>query len=208
MFLRGHTIVCDVFDAAMMRQSMSDAKIHHVKSKRDSDAQTPSNFIYNECIDWQQIVITYLTSKNSVAPSPSISLYYLIRTKPYPIAAPGNSPSDEIIYNASHIGRAFETDNKEVHRILDELTLGKDVADWIKTCCRRHNGRAACIALCEHYNGPAEGDKPVTVSCANTDQAFYKNESNLSFEIYTTSLKHAFENLRQYNQPKSDREEV
>ena len=61
MLLHGHNLVCDGFDSAMIRQSMDDAKIHYAKSKRDSDAQTPSKFKYNEWIDWQQSVITYLT---------------------------------------------------------------------------------------------------------------------------------------------------
>ena len=89
---------------------------------------------------------------------------------------------DEIIYNASHTGREFETDNKEVCRILDELTLGTGTADWIKTYRRCHDGRADCITLCEHYDGPAEGEKRVTVLRANIDQSLYKNESNFSFE--------------------------
>ena len=62
--------------------------------------------------------------------------------------------------------------------------------------------------MCEKYDGPAEGDKPVTVLRVNIDQAFYKNESTLSFERYTTCIKHVFDTLRQYNQPKSDRGEV
>ena len=139
-----------------------------------------------------KIVITYITSKKSVTPSASIFLYYVIHTEPCPIAALDKSPSDEIIYNASHTGRAFETDNKEFHRILDELALGTDVADWIKTYCCRHDIRADWIALCEHYDGPVEGDKRVMVSHANIDQAFYMNESTFSFERYTTCLKYAF----------------
>ena len=79
---------------------MDDAEIHYVESKRDSDAQTPSKFKYNEWIDWQQSVITYLTAKKIVTPSASISLYYVIFTKSCPIEAPDKSPSDEIIYNA------------------------------------------------------------------------------------------------------------
>ena len=208
MLLRGHTLVCDGFDAAMMRQFMDDAKIHHAESKQDRDAQTPSKFMYDECIDWKQSVITYLTSKKSVTPSASISLYYVIRTEPCPIAAPDKSPSDEIIHNTSHTGRAFETDNKEVHRILYELTLGTDAADCIKTYRRRRDGRADWIALYGHYDGPTEGDKLLTVSRANIYQVFYKNESTLSFERYTTRLKHEFETLQQYNQPKRNREEV
>ena len=155
MLLRGKTLVCHGFDSAMMWQSMDDAKIHYAESKRDSDAKTPSKFKYDEWIDWQQSVINYLTSKKSVNPAALISFYYLIRTNPFLIAAPDKSSSDEIIYNASHTGRAFETDNKEVHRILDKITLGTDVSDCIKTYRRRRNGRAACIELFEHYDGPA-----------------------------------------------------
>ena len=80
MLLRGHTLVCNGFDSAMMRQSMNDAEIHYAESKRDSDAQTPSKFKYDEWNDWQQSVITYLTSKKSVTLSASISLYYMIPT--------------------------------------------------------------------------------------------------------------------------------
>ena len=86
MLLRGHTLVCYGFDSAMMRKSMDDAEIHYAKSKRDSDAQTPSKFKYYECIDWQKSVINYLTSKKSVTPSASISLYFVIRNEPCPIA--------------------------------------------------------------------------------------------------------------------------
>ena len=60
----------------------------------------------------------------------------------------------------------------------------------------------------DHYDGPAEGDKHVTVSRANIDQDFYKNDSIFSFDIYTTRLKHAFDTLWQYNQPKRNYEEV
>ena len=112
MILRGHTLVCDGFDYEMMRQLMDGADIHYAESKRDSDAQIPTKFKYDEWIEWQQSVITYLTSKKSVTPSASIYLYYVICTKPCPIVDPDKSPSDEIIYNASHTGREFETDNK------------------------------------------------------------------------------------------------
>ena len=143
MLLRGQILVCYGFDAAMMRQLMYDAEIRYAKAKQASDAQTPFKFKYDKWIDWQQSVITYLTSKKIVTLSTSIYLYYVIRTNPCPIAAPYKSPSDEIIYNATHTGRAFETDNKEVHRILYELTLGIYAEDWIKTYCRRNDGIAA-----------------------------------------------------------------
>ena len=68
--------------------------------------------------------------------------------------------------------------------------------------------RAACIALCEQYGPPAEGEKHVTVSHSNINHAFYKNEPTFYFKRYTTRFKHAFDTLWKYNQPKSDIEEV
>ena len=47
MLLRRHTLVCNGFDAAMMRKLMGDAEILYVKSKQDSNAQTPSKFNYD-----------------------------------------------------------------------------------------------------------------------------------------------------------------
>ena len=59
MLLCGHTLVCNGFDAAMMRQSIYDSQIQYTKSKRENDDQTPSKFKYDERIDWQQSVILF-----------------------------------------------------------------------------------------------------------------------------------------------------
>jgi hypothetical protein len=206
--LRGHTLDTADFTQDVMRQAMEDVEIHYAESQRESDATMPSKFKYDDWIDWQQSVITYLKSKSSVHPLSSIPLYYVIRKEPCPIEPADMSAFDEIVYNAPHQGRAFDTDNKEVHRILDELTLGTDAADWIKVHRRRQDGRRAWNQLCEHYDGPAEGDKRVTVARSNLEQAFYKNESTFSFEKYSTRLKKSFDTLRQYGQPKSEKEEV
>ena len=80
MLLRGYTLVCDGFDAAMIRQLMDDAEIHYSKSKRDSNAQTPFKFKYDEWIEWQQSVLTYFTSKKSLTSSASMYLYYVKHT--------------------------------------------------------------------------------------------------------------------------------
>ena len=204
--LRGHALHNGGFTDAVMRAAMEEYKIAVLEDKSKTDATLPKTFAYEDWIDWQQSVVTYLKAKKSI--TPAIPLYYVVRDDPCPIDPAAMTSTDEIVYNASHNGRAYLTDNREVHRILDELTLGTDAADWIKTHRRRHDGRAAWIALCDHYDGPAEGDKRVTVARANLDTAFYKNEATFSFEKYSTRLKKAFDTLRQYKQPKSDREEV
>ena len=99
----------------------------------------------------------------------------MLCTEPCLIAALDKSPWYEIIYNAPHTGRAFDTYNKEFKSILDELILVTDAADLIKTYRRCYDGRSDWITLCEHFDGPAEGDKRVTASHANINEEFYKN---------------------------------
>ena len=41
MLLHEHSLVCDGFDAAMMRQSMDDAKIHYAESKQETAMLKP-----------------------------------------------------------------------------------------------------------------------------------------------------------------------
>ena len=185
---------------------MNDVRISALESASENTATMPSKFSYENWVDWQQSVITYLKCTKSIVPE--IPLFYVIRKEPCPIPVNEMSAQDEIIYNAPHQDRAYQRHNQEVHRILDELTLGTDAADWIKSHRRAQDGRSAWNALCHHYDGPAESDKRVTVARANIDSAYYKNESTFSFEKYSTRLKAAFDTLRQYNQPKSDREEV
>ena len=160
--LRGHDFTNNDFTNAIMRTAMEDYKVAILEDKATSDATMPKTFSYDDWINWQQSVITYLKSKKSI--TPAIPLYYVVRPEPCPIAVGDMTATDEIVYNAPHEGRAFVTDNREVHRILDELTLGTDAADWIKSHRRAHDGRSAWISLCDHYDGPAEGDKRVTVA--------------------------------------------
>ena len=167
--LRGKTLNCANFDANTLQQSMEDFQIEYEESKMDSDAVMPSKFVYDEWVDWQQSVITYLKSKKGVR---NIPLYYVIRKEPCPIPIDEMQPADEIIYNTPQQGRAFEIDNIEVHRITDELTNGTDAADWIKSFRRSRDGKGAWEALCEHYDGPAEGDKRVTVARSNIKESF------------------------------------
>ena len=62
--------------------------------------------------------------------------------------------------------------------------------------------------LCNHYDGPAEGDKHITIARNDIKILHYKNESSFSFEQYSTRLRKAFLTLEQYEQPKHEKEMV
>ena len=201
--LRGIAPNPDDFDADALRTSLADYLVADTKREADDAVDKPEPFAYDKWVDWQDTVINFLRAKKNV--SKNIPLYYIIR--------PNNPPAvmtetDEILWNAPLAGAAYDTDNTTVHQILTELTTGTDADQWIKEHRRTQNGRAAWQGLCAHYDGPAEGDKRVTVARHDIKLVHYRNESSFSFEKYSTRLKRSFFTLSQYEQPKSEREKV
>ena len=118
------------FYAQALVKSIDDHSLSVQVRQIDDDVQTPKTFKYNDWIDWQQSVITYLKAKKGITDVP---LYYMILPDPCNISPADMSKDDNIIYNAPHNTRASTTNNQNVHHTLDEPTTGKDVADWINT---------------------------------------------------------------------------
>ena len=201
--LRGVTLDVADFDNAALTEAISDYPIADLQRDSDEVVDKPESFVYDKWEEWQESVITYLKGKRNV--TKDLPLYYVIRPDTAP-AAP--TEEEEIIFNAPHTGIAYNTDNKAVHQLLTELTNGTDADNWIKQHKRSRDGRAAWQLLTGHYDGPAEGDKRVTVARSDIKLVHYKNESLFTFEKYSTRLKKAFSTLEQYNQPKSEREKV
>jgi hypothetical protein len=201
--LRGVDPIEEDFDAATLATAQADYPIDDMKREATDSVTKPESFVYDKWVDWQDSVITYLKGKKNV--TKTIPLYYVIR----PLLAPVHpSEEDEIVFNANHVGAAFSSDNTTVHQILTELTNGTDADQWIKQHRRSQDGRAAWIGLCNHYDGPAEGDKRVAIARHDIKIVHYRNESSFSFEKYSTRLKSAFTTLATYNQPKSEVEKV
>jgi hypothetical protein len=201
--LRGVPVLLQQFTADALAESLTDYPIMDMMRNADDEANRPDMFSYDKWVDWQDSVITYLKGKKNV--TKNIPLYYVIR----PEVAPVNPTEDEeIIYHAAHHGATFTADNRTVHQILTELTNGTDADIWVKQHRRTQDGRAAWNTLSGHYDGPAEGDKRVTVARHDLKIIHYRNESSFSFEKYSSKLKKAFDTLEQYQQPKTEREKV
>ena len=204
--LRGVPIDPDDFTMEILTSSMADYPIHDMKLDEDDDVDKPEQFKYEAWNDWQDSVVTFLKGKKSIRKD--IPLYYVIRETPNPIPLVDMTEEDEIIYNAPHNGAAFKLDNRSVHTYLTELTNGTDADQWIKQHKRTQDGRLAWKQLCDHYDGPAEGDKRITVARSDIKILHYKNEASFSFEQYSTKLRKAFLTLKQYKQPKHEKEMV
>ena len=69
---------------------------------------------------------------------------------------------------------------------------------WMKgkTC-----GRLAFLALQDHYDGKAEGERRKAVVRADLEKIFYRNEATFPFETFVTKLQHIFNVLEKYGMP-------
>ena len=64
------------------------------------------------------------------------------------------------------------------------------------------------IALQEHYDGTAEGERRIAVAKADLAKLFYCNESTFSFEKYVTKLLAIFNILEKYKYPVYEKDKV
>ena len=112
---------------------------------------------------------------------------------------------DFITYNAQLTGTMFKRDSKHVYQILKELTNGTQAEDWMKgTSC----GRIAMIALQNHYDGKAKGERRMAVAKADLTKLYYRNKSTFSFEKYVTKHLTIFNILEKYKFPIYEKDKV
>ena len=85
-------------------------------------------------------------------------LYYVICPEPNLIPVFDINEDGEIIYHASHNDFNFQVDNMYVHHIIDKLETVTDANDWINILLLNSNVWAVYNYMCEHYEGPYEGN--------------------------------------------------
>lgn len=81
---RGKVLVAWEFDAAVLAQSLADYPISDMQREAADTAQKPDLFNYEKWVEWQDDVITFLKGTKNV--NKNVSLYYVIRKEPNPIA--------------------------------------------------------------------------------------------------------------------------
>ena len=102
------------------------------------------------------------------------------------------------MYNAQLTGTMFKCDSKHVLQILKERTNGTQAKDWMNG---NSFSRTNMIALKDHYDGTAEGERRMIVAKADLAKLFYQNKSTFSFEKYVTKLLTIFNILEKYKFP-------
>lgn len=84
---------------------------------------------------------------------------------------------------------------------MKSWTLNGPAWTWITSFNTARDGRAAWLALVDHYEGGAQQDHVKDTAYAAFSQAHYHgDQKRFSFEMNVTIHQDAFEDLEQYGQ--------
>ena len=194
--LRGKDLdLANEFNAAALLVARDEAKLDYEESKQDAIVDKPGKFDTKKWHDWSEALENYLSSIKNIK---GIPMSYVIREDPPTIPAAQMDREQEIIYNASLTDSMFKRDNKHIEQLLKELIVGTDAEHWARG---KKGARDIMIALREHYDGKAEGERQKAIANADLGKLFYRNESTFPFEKFVTKLKEGFDILEKYSVP-------
>ena len=201
--LKGETLDIGAgYDDDAQDEAIIDSELDYNESQKDAVLDKPGKFSHEKWQEWEEAIYNYFSSYKN---SRGIPYAYVIRKDPNPIDPADIDRDDLIMYNAQLDGSMFKRDSKHVLQILKELTNGTQAETWMKkkTC-----GRLAMIALQDHYDGKAEGERRMAVAKADLTKLFYRNEATFSFEKYVTKLLNTFNILEKYQFPVYPKDKV
>jgi hypothetical protein len=161
-------------------------------TKADAPSIKPDKFDPDKWTTWSKQFVNYLSNHTGHHHTP---IDYVIRDEPAQEPIDEMSERDKALYAFPLNGRHFQYDNMQVYRLLSDLVCGTSGFTWIASYDRTQNGRAAWIALVEHYEGGVQKEKRTTTALALLRNLHYKNESAFPFEDFSRKMVQAFRDL-------------
>jgi hypothetical protein len=151
-----------------------------------------------------------------------IAYFNSIRTKSHiPLAYviyEHEDPDPDEVYLSEHqrliaitplYGMEYGEDNGKVFHYLKSWTLNGPAWAWMRNFNSSRNGRAAWLALINHYEGDAQKDHVKDQAYTNILAAKYHWEKKkFTFETYVTIHQEAYEDLEQYGEVISEEKHV
>ena len=202
--LRRRTLdLANEFGVATLVDSHEEAKWDYEESKKDAVIDKLKAFDQKKWLNWNESVYDYFNSMNN---SRGIPYSYVIRIDPPKVPVAQMDRDQEKIYNAQLVGNMFIRDSKFVEQVLKELIVGTDAEHWAKGKCGARD--IVMVALKDHYDGTAEGERRKAVANSDLDKLFYPNESTFSFDKFVTKMKEGFNTLEQYGVPVHEENKV
>jgi hypothetical protein len=203
---RNELLVAREFTQAVRDQCRRDVDTEYIEITQAEASKTtaPAKFVATDWVSWEIVFANYLAGLYGVS---GVPLSYVIRKN-----VPGGhaiiTESERLVSAAPLTGRVFQSDTQKVYRILKSVTVGTDAWEWIKVYDSNQDGRLAFKALREHYDGPGEIDKRISLARTQIKELFYKNEQTFSFEKFVTKLNGAFQMLAECHEDLTEKNKV
>ena len=155
------------------------------ENKQEAPTIKPDKFDPANWTEWSKHFVTYLSNTKGVH---FVPLDYVVRENPPPGPLANMTPCDQVHYNYPLTGRHFQEDNMMVYCLLSDLISGTTGFIWVQPFNRAQNGRAAWLALLDHYEGGGQKEKCMAAALATIKSLDYWNESVFSFEDFSRRL--------------------
>ena len=197
---KGEALNAAEFTAAELAATKEIMRIRD-EGQREAPSIKPDKFDPNKWTTWSKQFVTYLSHVTGQQFSP---IDYVLRQEPPPQPLEDMNDRDRSLYLYPLNGRHFNLDNMTVYRLLSDLVNGTSGYTWITAYDRAQNGRAAWIALVDHYEGGGQREKRTSAAVAAIKALHYKNESIFSFEDFSRKLIQAYRDLDGTDEEMSD----
>lgn len=119
--------------------------------------------------------ITYLSHIKGQQFTP---LDYVLREEPPPRQLEDMTERDRSLYEYPLAGRHYQLDNMTTYILLSDLVNGTSGYTWIAAFNRAQDGRGACMALVEHYEGGGQRGKRMSAAVATVRALHYKTNQS------------------------------
>ena len=147
----------------------------------------------------EDIPLSYIIRDDEETPS--------INDDPYPIGNP--TFKQELIRRAEHGNEIYHINNEKVWKMVRHVTHGTDAWPFVKSFHRTRDGRSAIFALRSQYMGGEFVNKVKIEADTQLETIFWSGKArNFTWDQFTSRITSAFEDLAQFDEPKSDEEKV
>jgi hypothetical protein len=115
----------------------------------------------------------------------------------------------EMIARAPHTPPFYSKDNAEVWSVIRHVLYDTEGWSWISQFERARNGRAAYLAIKEHYLGSSNRSRIKMMADKALENTYYEGDKkSFTFEKYCSIHKMAHKDLADYGEPVSEDKKV
>jgi hypothetical protein len=193
--------------------------LRSLKEHEDNHEQPEETLVLNEK-DMAKTMDSIDSLLRSYLGEKKVPLAYVIRDNEDPEPSADDPPAnyatieDEMISRSPHrdgngvIEPTFAADNRKVWEILESICRETNAWTWIKSFNRTKNGRAAYLALYQHYLGASNADNVQSRAENKLQNTFYTGERRrFTFEKYVQVHKDqhtSLQALEEFGYPRLD----